>query len=623
MSFVVSRRPGLISAGTFLVALLLGLLLAFFLERSALHGRVPRGIESGGVSLSGARAAQLPRLLEEQQKVTNERSIVLHYEERRLEVSAGELGISLDENAIGKNALTVASRQGSFAEFRFFLARLFKTTSIPSVYLIDTPALETGIQEWTRKFLVKAPPPRIFYKGVLRGEEPRPSRSTDLPALKTALRLALKSSAPIEIELPVLAASSPISQEKYLEAWRLAQLLISESITVVDSSGEKLTSLQPQTLGAALSSRIEQEAGTLSLHLDPAVLQNSLKSTLKEVERPVIEASFDIDRRGGISVEPSEAGLTLDQELLARRLLEPQVLKTRRLELPLVAVEPRLSTEKAEELGIQGLVASFTTSHACCQPRVENIHTAAAKMDGHVILPGERFSLNQFLGPRIGNRDYKKAPTIVHGKMKKTSGGGISQFATTLFNAVLNGGYAIIQRQPHSFYFPRYPEGHEATISFPEPDLIFQNDTKAGLLVKTQFSGTYIKVSLYGDNGGRKVTRHKSKRFDLVKAETEYEPDPEMDPEKSKRRRAGQDGWTINVSRVIRFPDGTERKEQRDVVYKQRPQLLRVHPCMIPEGAKGHTGEECPEPEREEREEELSEDEYYETVPVLDEEEGD
>jgi vancomycin resistance protein YoaR len=76
-------------------------------------------------------------------------------------------------------------------------------------------------------------------------------------------------------------------------------------------------------------------------------------------------------------------------------------------------------------------------------------------------------------------------------------GGGISQIATTVFNAVFFGGYPI--HQPHSYYIRRYPMGREATVSLPAPDLVFTNDTKAGILIYTSYTDTAITVTLYGD----------------------------------------------------------------------------------------------------------------------------
>jgi vancomycin resistance protein YoaR len=226
----------------------------------------------------------------------------------------------------------------------------------------------------------------------------------------------------------------------------------------------------------------------------------------------------------------------------------------------------------------------------------------AELVDGVLLMPGERFSLNEHVGERTKKNGFFAAPTIVRGKMKDTDGGGASQFATTFFNAFFHGGYGIIERQPHSFYFPRYPMGHEATLSYPKPDVIVQNDTDAGLLIRCIYTGTTITVKLYGDNGGRKITREVSAPQDLTDPPVEYLPDRKLHPDKKKVKERGQKGWTLIVARTVHYPDGSDKREQRKVIYSPRPRRERVHPCRIPKGEKGHTGEPCPEPEEDEDE---------------------
>jgi len=189
------------------------------------------------------------------------------------------------------------------------------------------------------------------------------------------------------------------------------------------------------------------------------------------------------------------------------------------------------------------------------------------------------------------------APTIEEGEMVDTIGGGISQFATTMFNAVFHGGYDIIERQPHTYYFARYPMGHEATLSYPKPDLIFRNDTEAGLLIKCEYGKTFIRVKLYGDNGGRKVRAKVSRRTNIKEPPVELIANPELDPDEEKVKEAGALGWTVVVARVITFADGSKREEKRRVVYNPRVRRVEVHPCRIPEGEEGYTGEDCPDPE--------------------------
>ena len=59
-----------------------------------------------------------------------------------------------------------------------------------------------------------------------------------------------------------------------------------------------------------------------------------------------------------------------------------------------------------------------------------------------------------------------KAPVFVEGGFFDDYGGGISQLATTPYNAVFFGGYADVTHQPHTIYISRYPTGREATINY-------------------------------------------------------------------------------------------------------------------------------------------------------------
>jgi len=242
------------------------------------------------------------------------------------------------------------------------------------------------------------------------------------------------------------------------------------------------------------------------------------------------------------------------------------------------------------------MVASFATSHPCCQPRVENIHRIADLLDGRVVPAGETFSVNQVVGPRTQAKGFVLAPTIEEGEMVDTPGGGISQFATTFYNALFYGGYEILEHQPHTYYFSRYPMGHEATLSYPKPDLVFRNDTAAGLLIRCEYDDKTIRVKLFGDHGGRRVTVKVSSQMDIKRPPVQLFPSRRLRADREKVRYPGTVGWSVMVRRIITLPDGTQKEEKRKVTYHPRPREVEVHPCRIPRGEPGYTGEPCPVP---------------------------
>ncbi len=76
-------------------------------------------------------------------------------------------------------------------------------------------------------------------------------------------------------------------------------------------------------------------------------------------------------------------------------------------------------------------------------------------------------------------------------------GGGISQFATTLFNAAFFAGLDLKTYQAHTLYISRYPYGREATMGWPGPDLVLGNSSPYGMLIWPSYTGTAISVDLY------------------------------------------------------------------------------------------------------------------------------
>jgi vancomycin resistance protein YoaR len=239
--------------------------------------------------------------------------------------------------------------------------------------------------------------------------------------------------------------------------------------------------------------------------------------------------------------------------------------------------QPRRSTAWARSLGIRERVSTFTTMHQPGQPRVRNIHRAADLLRGQLVLPGERFSLNRAIGPRTPARGFVTAPVITRGEFSQDVGGGVSQVATTFFNAVFFGGYRIVSHQPHSYYIKRYPMGREATVSLPAPDLVFVNDSRAGILIHTSYTDTAITVTFYGDRAGRTVRAEGPRILATRPSEgtTEYLEDPKL-PRGTQIVEPAFTGYDVEVFRVITEPGKPTRRERFFTRYNSaNPKVIR------------------------------------------------
>jgi vancomycin resistance protein YoaR len=337
-----------------------------------------------------------------------------------------------------------------------------------------------------------------------------------------------------------------------------------------------------------------------AVELDEGEVKKKLAPVVAKLFNPARDARFDIDAENRITIVPSRPGTRVDTSRLVDALYSAAGRPARIGDLPVDKdAQPKFTTEAAEGLGIKALVGQYITHHPCCQDRVKNIHRIADMLDGTIVKAGETFSVNAAVGPRTLERGFVLAPSIGDGEMVDTPGGGVSQFATTLYNALFDAGYVIKERKPHSFYFQRYPVGIEATLSYPHPDLVFYNDTQAALLIRCEYADTFIRVKLFGDTAGRKVDRKVSAAFDFTDPRTEYLGDPRREPDEEKVKESGSNGFSVKATRVITLADGTRREEKRVIKYNARPRVVEVHPCRIPKGEEGHTGEKCPEKEDE------------------------
>ncbi len=313
---------------------------------------------------------------------------------------------------------------------------------------------------------------------------------------------------------------------------------------------------------------------TLVATLDPAALRTAAGPALDPFTAPAQDAGFVL-QGGAIQIVPAVDGTTTDFAALATGLLEvlPAALP-RELAAPLTPQPAELTTDEARALGITEQVSTFTTNFTN-ENSGENIRVVAAEVDGAVVLPGETFSLNGFTGPRTEAEGYVESTIIDGGEFVQAVGGGISQFATTMFNAVFFAGLEDVYHKPHSYYISRYPAGREATVFYDSIDLSWHNDSETGIYVQTVWEPGAITVTFWG-------TRHfdiesvSGERFNFSYPETERKPD-----DGDCAAQTGSEGFDIAVTRVFHPVDGAAvlREEVFNTRYNAVPEIVCVDPA--------------------------------------------
>ena len=320
----------------------------------------------------------------------------------------------------------------------------------------------------------------------------RAGRGVDIAPL-TGLLVRL----PARVTVPVGPVDPAVSDAQAEVARARAERIASEPV-VVRGAGRR-AGIPRATLLRAL--RFDQGSGGIDVSLDPATLATAVRPAFDGILMPARSAGFRVDGTR-VSVVPSREGRALDARALARRV---QRAAGRPVAVPIVPDPPARTTRQAEALGIRERVGIFTTPHACCQPRVTNIQRAAEILDGTIIPAGATFSLNEALGERTRARGFVPAPQINAGELEDAVGGGVSQMATTTFNAAFFAGLRLVVHTPHEFWITRYPPGREATVSWGGPEMIVENDWPAAILMTVHDDGTSLTVSMYSSPLGRRV----------------------------------------------------------------------------------------------------------------------
>ena len=254
--------------------------------------------------------------------------------------------------------------------------------------------------------------------------------------------------------------------------------------------------LKPVQFAPALSLALD-DVGTLRPSIDARKLLAAIRAADPGIERAAADATVALVA-GAPQVVPAVVGRRFDALTAPASFLAALTSPARTATIATVPGTPKVTTAMAQGWGIKEEISTFTTQFSFNPPRTTNIKIAVGTLNGTLVRPGDRFSLNGTLGERTPAKGYQQAPVINAGRLVKGYGGGVSQVSTTTFNAAFFSGVRIERYTPHSFYISRYPEGREATVSWPDVDQQWTNDTGFGILIKAFVSGNDLTVTFFG-----------------------------------------------------------------------------------------------------------------------------
>ncbi|OLO64483.1 transcriptional initiation protein Tat [Actinomyces oris] len=335
--------------------------------------------------------------------------------------------------------------------------------------------------------------------------------------------------------------------------------LLSSGLTV-NTAGTGAQSKSPGAAAAfspqdtAEMLRISSEGGTLSATFDPTALRDGVVARIGQVETPAQNATWKIDgsATGAPGARPqyvpAAQGKVIDTAALSASLLKAGTTATdvagRTVTLPMVVAEPTVTTPQ-NEWGISEAIGEFATPYNSGDaPRTQNLTRGAELVNGTVVKPGEVFSLEKTLGEVDYEHGFADAGVISNGQHVDSMGGGLSQVATTVFNAGFEAGMDDTEHHAHQYYFDRYPAGREATLWTGKLDVKFTNSTSHAVLVQAWLDGEQIHVRMWSTKY-YDVSITSSDRFNFRPVSTERKSGPGCEP-----YSGGNPGFDITVTRT-------------------------------------------------------------------------
>jgi len=237
-------------------------------------------------------------------------------------------------------------------------------------------------------------------------------------------------------------------------------------------------------------------APTPALTMDADAVAKLLAANMPSGSGNPTGVRFDIQGGVPVPVAGKDAQVCCGPEA-PQKIVDGLLAGQTKIDLPTKTMTAAEGVAWANTLGVKQVVGQFTTNHPAGQPRVTNIHTISDATRGILIAPGDTFSVNDTIGKRTAAKGYVVAPVIENGEHAQDFGGGISQYATTLFNAAFFAGLDIPAYKAHSEYIGRYPFGREATLAFPGVDLKVKNNTPYGVVIWPTYTGTSVTVQLW------------------------------------------------------------------------------------------------------------------------------
>ena len=254
---------------------------------------------------------------------------------------------------------------------------------------------------------------------------------------------------------------------------------------------------------------------------------------------------------------------------------------------------------------IKDLLGTFTTNYGSSDSgRKTNIERAGFLMNGTVLFPGEQVSVYNKIAPLEVSNGYATGHAYVGTKIVDSTGGGVCQVATTLYNAALRAEIEVLERHCHSMRVSYVDIAFDAAVAGGGVlDLKLKNTLDAPIYIECYTDGSSITFNIFGEEyrpSNRKIEFKSYYSTIYASSDPIMTEDKSLEPGEQMVVEPAVNGYSGELWKYV-YVDGveTESVQINSTHHQASPAIVAINtdPPEEEEGEEGEEGETPPEGE--------------------------
>jgi vancomycin resistance protein YoaR len=535
-------------------------------------GRIFPGVSVAGVDVSGLSPSDAAVKLNQALSFSTTGKILFRDGEKAWVATPAELGMVFDPSSSAVTAYKLGRSGGLFGALSGQIRAGGAGVSVPPVIVFDQRVAYQYLSQISTQINQPLKEATLKLEGTNVAAEPgQVGRELKIDATLVYLSAQLQTFSDGEVPL-VVQEIQPQILDVSSQADTARQIL-SQPLTLMVPNASGADSgpyvYNPEVVANLIVPQRVQNGDQQSVQvvLNPRGLRDLLVPVKTQVDRLPSDAKFIFnDQTLQLDVmQDSSLGRELDIDASIKAINEAVARGEHTVALVINETQPRVAaTATGQELGITQLIWSETSYfYGSSAERIQNIEAASRQYHGLLVAPGETFSMGEHLGDVSLDNGFAEALIIYGGRTIKGVGGGVCQVSTTLFRAVFNAGFPIVERTPHAYRVSYYEQnagggvdprlaGLDATVYFPLVDFKFTNDSPYWILMETYMGSGSLTWKFYSTSDGRTVTYDTTGPTNIAPApEPLFEENPELNKNEMKQVDWAANGADVSVTRTV------------------------------------------------------------------------